>query len=123
MENKFDKINKSIETAFNSLRELVDVDTVIGNPLATPDGEYIVPVSKVTIGTIMGGGEYGKVKMFSNNTDFPFSAGNGAVISIKPCCFLVKEKGEYKLLSVNENSCEKFVDKIIDFISTIKEWF
>ena len=121
MENKFDKINKSIESAFSNLRELIDVNTVIGKPLATPNGEYIIPVSKVAIGAIMGGGEYGKVKIFSNNNDFPFSAGNGAVISIKPCCFLVRENGKYKLLSVCENSYEKLADKVIDIISNIKE--
>ena len=121
MENKNDKINKSIETAFKSLRELVDVNTVIGKPLSMVDGEYVIPVSKVTIGTIIGGGEYGKVKVFSSNNDFPFSAGNGAVISIKPCCFLVRENGDYKILSVSENSYEKLADKVIDIISNIKE--
>ena len=121
MENKYDRVNKSIETAFKSLNELVDVNTVVGQAIATPDGEYIVPVSKVTMGVIMGGGEYGKVKIFKTSSDLPFTAGNGALISVKPCCFLVRESGKYKILSVSENTCEKLVDKFIDLLSEVKE--
>ena len=55
------KINKAIETAIKSLGTIIDVNTVVGKPIKTENGDYVVPISKVTIGVLAGGGEYGKV--------------------------------------------------------------
>ena len=114
------RINSLIETTFKNLNGVIDVNTVVGKPIKTDSGEYIVPVSKVTIGIVMGGGEYGKLNIFKKSTDLPYSAGNGAVISIKPCGFLLKEGNEYKVLSVAEQPYEKLLDKATEFISKLQ---
>lgn len=114
------KINKAIETALKNLSTMVDVNTVIGKPIKTDNGEYVVPISKVTVAVLSGGGEYGKVSVFKKSSDLPYSAGNGAVISIKPCGFLLKEGEKFKILTVAENPYEKLIDKATNFIDDLK---
>lgn len=119
LQNDNNKINTTIETTLKNLSNLIDVNTVVGKPLKTDTGEYIVPVSKVTVGILAGGGEYGKINVFSKNTELPFSAGNGAIVSVKPCGFFIKDKDKYKMISISDNPYEKLIDKATDFIENI----
>ena len=111
------KITKVIESTFKNLSGIIDVNTVVGKPIKTDNGEYVLPISKVTIGVLMGGGEYGKISIFKKGEDLPYSAGNGAIVSIKPCGFLIKESDKYKVLSVSDKPYEKLLDKATDFIT------
>ena len=121
------KITNVIESTFKNLSNIIDVNTVIGKPIKTEDGEYVVPISKVTVGVLMGGGEYGKVTIFKKNEDLPYSAGNGAIVSIKPCGFLIKDESskktvdtlKVKILSFSDKPYEKLVEKATDFISEL----
>ena len=116
------RINEVVESAIKNLGELVNVDMVVGTPIKTDDGDVIIPVSKVTFGILSGGGEYGKVNIFKNGSDLPYSAGNGAVVSVKPCGFLLKnDNSDYKLLSVSGSPVETFVNKVTDYISNFGE--
>ena len=110
------KVNKTIEYTLKNLNDIIDVNTVIGKPIESKTGEIIVPISKVTLGLLVGGGEYGKVSIFKKDNDLPYSAGNGAVISIKPCGFLINSNGDYKIINVAHNSYEKLIDKTVDFV-------
>ena len=66
------KINDAIVSTLKNLSNLVDVNTVIGKPIKNDNGEYVVPISKVTIGVLAGGGEYGKINVFSKRVEiFP----------------------------------------------------
>ncbi len=116
-QNDVNKINQTIESTFKNLSNIIDVNTVVGKPIKTDDGEYVVPVSKVTVAVLMGGGEYGKVSIFNKESDLPYSAGNGAIISIKPCGFMIKEDNKYRLLSLSEKPYEKLLDKATDFLA------
>ena len=115
------KINKVIETTLKNLNGLIDVNTVVGKPLKTDDGKYVVPISKVTVGILMGGGEYGKVSIFKKESDLPYSAGNGAIISVKPCGFLIKDDSKYKIVSVSDNPYEKLIEKATNFMSELNK--
>ncbi|MBE5754324.1 MAG: sporulation protein YtfJ [Clostridiales bacterium] len=119
LQNDNNKINATIETTLKNISNLIDVNTVVGKPIKTEDGEYVVPVSKVTVGVLSGGGEYGKVNIFTKDTDLPFSAGNGAIISVKPCGFLIKEGKKFKVITVSDNSFDKLIDKATDFVSSL----
>ena len=119
LQNDNNKINATIETTLKNISNLIDVNTVVGKPIKTEDGEYVVPVSKVTVGVLSGGGEYGKVNIFTKDTDLPFSAGNGAIISVKPCGFLIKEGKKFRVLTVSDNSFDKLIDKATDFVSSM----
>lgn len=110
------KITQVIENTFKNLSNIIDTNTVVGKPIKNDDGEYIIPISKVTVGVLMGGGEYGKVTIFKKESNLPYSAGNGAIVSVKPCGFLLKENGNYRLLSVADKPYEKLLEKATDFL-------
>lgn len=120
-QSRQDRINQTIQSTLKNLSNLIDVNTVVGTPIKTQDGEYIVPVSKVTVGVLSGGGEYGKLGIFKKSEELPYSAGNGSIISIKPCGFLLKENGSYKVLSVPNTPYEKLIEKTTDFISELNK--
>ena len=119
-ENK-NRINDVVENALKNLQSLIDVNVVVGSPLNTEDGDCVIPVSKVTFGAISGGGEYGKINIFKNGSDLPFSAGNGTVVSVKPCGFLIKTKSEYKVVSIGVSSYDSVIDKVADFFEKIQK--
>nr|MBO4517789.1 sporulation protein YtfJ [Clostridia bacterium] len=114
------RINSVVENALKSVRDLVDVNTVVGTPIKTETGDCIIPVSKVSFGILSGGGEYGKIKIFKNSSDLPFSAGNGTLVSVKPCGFLIRtEDGEYKVVSAGYGAYDAMFDKVVDFFENL----
>ena len=116
IKNKRNKIKETINEAIMNLTDIIDVNTVVGSPITSGENT-IIPIAKVTFCLLTGGGEYGKINVFQNGDDLPFSAGNGSVISIKPCGFLLKNKDEdYKILSVSNNNIDGLFDKTTEFI-------
>jgi len=96
------------------LRELADTDTVVGSPMTTPDGSVIVPVSKVSMGFVGGGGEYDTAK---KKEDQSFAAGSGAGVTVAPIGFLVGRDGRYEMVGFGKESAyEKLLDKIPEFV-------
>lgn len=113
------RINNVIETTFKNLSNIIDVNTVIGSPIKANDGTFIIPISKVVVGVLSGGGEYGKINLFKKGNDLPYSAGNGAIVSVKPCGFLINEGNGYKMISVSDSPYEKIFEKTTDFFEKI----
>ena len=71
MQSNENRINPVIETALKNLNSLIDVNTVIGKPINENSGDYIVPISTVTLGVLCGGGEYGKIGIFDKKNQVP----------------------------------------------------
>ena len=114
------RINNVIETALKNIHQLVDVNTIIGKPIQNDNNDIILPVSKITFGVLAGGGEYGKVGIFKKGYELPYSAGNGSIVSISPCGFLVKTKNsDYKILALNNNSVDLIIEKASEFLDRI----
>ena len=115
------RINSVLDTALKNINSILNVNTVVGKPIETNDDTIIIPITKVTLGILAGGGEYGKLNIFTSAKDLPFSAGNGAVVNIKPCAFLVKQSGdsEYKILSVGSSPYDKIFDKGTEILEKI----
>ncbi len=113
------KITAVIESAMKNLSAMIDVNTVIGKPVETENGA-VFPVCKVTLGFMTGGGEYGEVKLFKKDSALPFAGGSGAVVSLKPAGFLVRENGKYRLEAFYEG-LDKLVDSAEDIIKKIQE--
>lgn len=117
------------------LKAMVDVDTVIGNPISTASGGVILPVSRVTLGFLSGGGEYGKstpVKHANQDmepSDEPrplFAGSSTAVISLTPTAFLVIENGRIKMMPAEAgDSYDRLIEVIpqavCDIIKAIRE--
>lgn len=105
-------IESIMDSAFGRIRTLTDADTIVGEPIIMPDGTSIVPISKISVGIVSGGGEYGK-----KSVDYPFAGASGAGMSIAPICFLISDGRSVKMLSVGKESA---VDKAIE---TVPELF
>lgn len=115
------RIKEVVESTLKSLGEIIDVNTVMGKPYENSNGDLIVPVAKITFGMLAGGGEYGKVNIFNKSSDLPFSVGNGVVVSLKPCGFLIKsDNSDYKALSLTDNTMNNVLDKFVDFLMDLK---
>ena len=101
------------------IREMVDVDTVIGDPITVSDGTVIIPVSKVSFGFASGGSD-----LPSKNQNELFGGGSGAGITIQPLAFIVVSKGEVKLLQMSmnanySNAIINMVPEVFDKISSM----
>ena len=80
------------------------------------NGNYIIPVSKVTVAFITGGGEYGKVKIIGKD-EHPFAGGSGAIVSMKPCGFLLNNSiGECKLMTIDNEPMDKIYDIVGEYV-------
>ena len=104
-----------MESSMKSIKEMIDVNTIIGDPVQTPDGTTIIPVSKVTFGFGAGGSNIPVKGIAGTAEDAPFGGGAGAGVSIKPVGFLVVGNDQIKMLPVDSNSIST-VDKLLDFI-------
>ncbi len=104
-------LNDLIGTALTNIKSMVDVNTIIGNPVETANGTVIIPVSRVGFGFAAGGSD---IPQKAPNVAASFGGGSGAGISISPIGFLVVNGDSVKLLPVN--SANTTVDKIIDSV-------
>lgn len=110
-----------MSTSMEKIRELVDVNTIIGNPITSPDGTIIIPISKVSFGFVAGG------------SDIParvekevFAGGSGAGITIKPQAFIVIQKdGEVKMLELGAKggTLDGIVENAPELLNKVKEIF
>lgn len=98
-----------------SIREMVDVNTIVGNAVETPDGCVIIPISKVSFGFAAGGAEYN-----NTNEKLPFGGGSGAGVTLQPVAFVVVGQGQIRLLSTYQNtSIERMIDLMPYFIDKV----
>ena len=100
-------------TSMESIREMVDVNTVVGDPVQTQDGSTIIPISKVSFGFVAGGGEYLCGTMRPQTEEMPFAGGAGAGVSVHPMGFLVCSQNGVRLLSAN---CTSPMERIVEMI-------
>jgi sporulation protein YtfJ len=117
-------IQSLIKTSMESIKEMVDVNTIVGDAVETADGSVIIPVSRVSFGFAAGGGEFDiKNSKESDKQKLPFGGGSGAGVSVQPVAFMVVGQGQIRLLSINQNTTlERVIDlapQVIDQISKI----
>lgn len=125
-----------MSTAMNSIREMIDVNTIIGNPIQSSNSTTIVPVSKVSFGFASGGTEFNskdncnkKISIEKNNNKdsieknkekYPFGGGSGAAVSINPIGFLVIQNDNVKLVPIeHDNAWDKLFDYVPDAINKV----
>lgn len=111
-----------MSTALQNIKEMIDVNTIVGTPVTTQDGTVIIPISKVTFGFGAGGSEFGATAPAKNDdSKSKFGGGSGAGVSINPVAFLVVSNGNVRLLTLSSKSTS--VDKVIDMIPEIMTKF
>lgn len=130
-------INSLMDSAMQNIKEMVDVNTIVGEPVHTTDGFVIIPISKVSFGLAAGGGEYGGAIDFTDGqagtgpleeaviapVKYPFAGGSGAGVSISPVAFIIVGGGTVKLVPItNNNIMDKLVDLCPDIINKVNDY-
>lgn len=103
------------------IKEMVDVNTIIGDPIQTPEGVTIIPVSKVKIGFAGGGSDFAP-KGYPANKNNAFGGGSGAGVTITPVAFLVVKGESVRMMPVAEpasNSLERLVEMLPELIDQV----
>jgi sporulation protein YtfJ len=116
-----DQLQGIMNTSMEKIRDLVDVDSIIGTPITCPDGTVIIPISRVSFGFVSGGSD-----LPAKITKDVFAGGSGAGVTIKPQAFLViKKDGNVVLLETGRatNFVDGLVDSVPDMVSKIKDVF
>ena len=91
-------IPNMLENTIAKIREMVDVNSVIGNPITTPDGVPVIPVSTVSVGFGGGGSDY--VSKNVNKQENPFGGGAGGGVKVTPVAILIVKDGNVRMLPV-----------------------
>ena len=110
-----------MSTSMEKIRELVDVNTIVGDPVTSPDGTVIIPISKVSFGFVSGGSD-----IPSSVPKEVFAGGSGAGVTIKPQAFIViKRDGDVELkeLGAKESPVDSFIEGVPGLVSKVKEIF
>lgn len=119
MAEKEQKIHNLIDISNESLEALADVNTIIGKPIVTASGFQLIPFSKVTMGNLSGGGEYGDIKVVKETDAMPFAGGSGSVISMKPMGFLIDDGKSCKILRITDEPLDNLIERASDIMRDI----
>ena len=114
-------IGELMQTAMTSIKDMVDVNTVIGEPVQASGGATIIPISKVSFGYVTAGGDLStqeKAKHAAEPVDLPFAGGSGAGVSVQPVGVLVVQDGSVRMLPA---TCATVADRVVELIPTVME--
>ena len=115
------KLNDIIQTSLDSVRSMVDANTVIGTPISTPNGTTVIPISKISVGFASGGLDYAS-KTIPEKANKNFGGGNGTGVSVSPVGFLViSSTGAVELLNVSNPTGNDTIDQISSLIERSPE--
>ena len=107
-------VSNMLDATMAKLKQMVDVNSVVGTPITTPDGTTIIPISKVGVG--FGGGGSDFVSKHPNNLDnHPFGGGMAAGIQVTPIAFLILKEGSVRMLPV-ATAPNTTVDRLVDMV-------
>ncbi len=113
-------IQGMMDTTMQKIKEMVDVNTIVGEPIHCPDGTMIIPVSKVTYGFASGGSDFP-----TKSAKDLFGGGSGAGITIAPVAFLTVSNGDVKLMPIApvNNTADRVVEMVPDVVDKISSLF
>ena len=113
-------LNDLLRITMDKVHEMVDTNTIVGEPIATPDGVTLIPISRVSLGIGCGGGDYGKVQPKD------FGGGSGAGVKIEPVAFLVIREGSTRVLPVAMppmTTLDRVVEMMPDLVDKVEKYF
>ena len=118
-------VENLMRTTMESIKKMIDVNTVVGDPVETKDGTIAIPISRVCYAFVAGGGDLAKKNDEKQDTDaldnsYPFAGGTGAGVTIMPIGFLTSSNGQLRMLPVAyNNTVDKIIDMVPNFIENI----
>lgn len=110
-------ISQLLDASLESIRKMVDANTVVGDPITTPDGTTVLPISRIKVGYAGGGSEF-TGKNASGST--PYGGGTGASVSVTPVAFLICRDSGCRILPIPEPAVGT-VDRLIELIPDIAD--
>ena len=117
---KKSQLNDLMQTAMEKVREMVDTNTIVGQPITTPDGVTLIPISKVSFGFGGAGGDYGKTQPKD------FGGGSAAGVKIDPVAFMVIRDGITRVLPVAVppvSTLDRVVEMVPDLMDKVEKYF
>ena len=116
MENN-NPIGELMRSTMENVKNILKVDTVVGDPIVTPDGITLVPISKISVGFGGGGVEFNSRK---GSEERPYGGGNATGVKIEPIGFLVIKEGVVRMINVTPPASNT-VDRIIDMVPQVMD--
>ena len=116
------KLPNMLDSTIQKIKEMVDVNSVVGSPITTADGVTIIPVSKVSVG--FGGGGSDFKNKTAADADNPFGGGVGGGVKVTPVCFLIVKDGNVRMMPVAQpanSSAERLVEMLPDTLEKIDQ--
>ncbi len=110
-------IGELMQNTMENVRSILKVDTVVGDPIYTPDGIMLVPISKISVGFGGGGVEFNQKKVGENR---PYGGGNATGVKIEPIGFLIVKDGTVRMVNVTPPA-NNTVDRIIDLVPQVMD--
>jgi sporulation protein YtfJ len=115
-------IEGMMNTTLEKIKQMVDINSIVGDPITSPDGTIIIPVSKISYGFASGGSDF--TTKTQTNKDL-FGGGTGAGVSINPVAFITISNGNVKMLQIDpyNSSADRIVGMVPDVVDKITELF
>ena len=98
------KIESLVKVSLDKVIILIDVNCVVGNAITMPDNSTIIPISKVSVGFVAGGGEYNDLNAKRNSADFPMAGGTGGGFTVSPIGFFVVKDNKFKIIHADKST-------------------
>lgn len=110
-----------LKSTMENLKDMIDVNTIVGDAVESKDGSLIIPISRVSFGFVSGGSEFNVCDTDKSDSKFPFGGGSGAGVTVRPVAFLVTKGDSIRLLSLDhQNTYDKIVDSIPQMMDYVK---
>ena len=116
MENNYHPIENVLSETLSNLKNIVDINTVVGDPIKTPNGTVVIPISRISLGYVGGGGELSTLPV--KKGEYPFATGTGAGVNIVPIGFLIQDKEDTRFI---QTSVGEGFEKILTSLSNIMQ--
>ena len=119
-------IENILKSTMSELKEMIDVNTIVGTPFVSPNGDTIIPISKVSFGFVSGGAQYGGPQKTreEEHAEFPFGGGSASGVTIAPVAFMVADDTTLKVLTVcHRNALDKLMENAPQIVREMKDIF
>ena len=116
-------IETIMSTTMENIREMINVNTVVGDAVTPAEGTVIIPISRVSFGFVAGGGEYGLKTPQPAANDLPFAGGTGAGVTVQPMGFLVVKNDQVRLTPAQYYApVDRVIEMIPPLLGDVRRW-
>ena len=116
-------IETIMSTTMENIRDMIDVNTVVGDAVTPAEGTVIIPISRVSFGFVAGGGEYGLKTSQPSADNLPFAGGTGAGVTVQPMGFLVIKNDQVRLTPAQYYApVDRVIEMIPPLLSDVRRW-